>query len=315
MSSLHQTMAGFKPCSPKWSTGDIPDLSCKVVIVTGGNTGIGKETVKALLLKNAKVYMASRSKDRAFAAIAELKAETGKDAIFLQLDLANLDSITQAAQEFKSKERCLHILFNSGGVFMVPIDQLTSDGFDLQFGTNVLGHAHFTLSLIPELIEGAKTSSDGKARVVNTSSDSAYLGVPKNGIDWNTLRDGVARKKMGTMTLYCQSKFANVVFSNELARRYASQGIISNSLNPGHLKTDLQRHMSSVQRTVLGALLYPAPMGALTQLYVGTSPETANNSGDFFVPWARLGKLTGPSADPEMGRRLWDWIEEQRRNH
>lgn len=246
-------------------------------------------------------------------------------------------------------------------------------------GTNVLGHAHFTLSLIPELIEGAKSSSDGKARVVNTSSDSAYLGTPKDGIDWNALRDGPPRKKMGSMTLYAQSKFvrlpsslrprfapdlvcyrqANVVFSNELARRYAAQGIISNSLNPGtslsfsitaphmsnhrptipgHLKTDLQRHMSAAQRTVLvssscyachcalslnlppimttqGAFLYPASLGALTQLYVGTSPQTANNSGDFFVPWARLGKLTGPSADPAMGRRLWDWIEEQREGH
>ncbi|KAG8873419.1 hypothetical protein FRB97_006737, partial [Tulasnella sp. 331] len=254
----------------------MPDLSSKVVIVTGGNTGIGKET--ALLVKNAKVYIASRSKEKAYVAIADLKAETGKEAIFLELDLANLDSVTRAANEFKSKERCLHILFNSAGVFMVPIGELTSDGYDLQFGTNVLGPAHFTLSLITELIEGAKSSSDGKARVVNTSSDSAYLGVPKNGIDWNTVRDGPARKKMGTMTLYSQSKFANIVFSNELARRYASQGISSNSLNPGHLKTDLQRHMSAAQRTVLGAFLYPAPMGALTQLYVGTSPDTANNS-------------------------------------
>jgi len=192
-----------------------------------------------------------------------------------------------------------------------PIEQLTADGYDLQFGTNTLGHAHFTLCLIPELAEGAKTSADGKARVVNTSSDAAYH-ASKEGIDYDTVRDGPERKKSGITALYCQSKLGNVLFSNELARRFADQGITSNALNPGHLKTDLQRHITKVQELLVNWMLYPAPFGALTQLYVGTSPETVNYTGEWFIPWARLAKITTEQRD---GEKLWDWIEEQRKGH
>ncbi|KIO23027.1 hypothetical protein M407DRAFT_215532, partial [Tulasnella calospora MUT 4182] len=130
----------YPPKSKFDPSRDMPDLTGKVIIVTGGNTGIGKHTIRALLNKNAKVYMASRSKERAEKAIADLKQETGKDAIFLELDLASLDKVTKAAKEFMSKEPALHILFNSGGVMVPPIEQVTEDGYDLQFGTNVLGH-------------------------------------------------------------------------------------------------------------------------------------------------------------------------------
>ncbi|KAG8894591.1 hypothetical protein FRC00_008691, partial [Tulasnella sp. 408] len=127
----------------------------------------------------------------------------------------------------------------SSGVMKTPIDELTADGYDLQWGTNTLGHAHFTLCLIPALLEGAKTSADGKARVVNVSSDAAY----GSGINWDTLRDGPERRKLSPLSLYFQSKFGNYVFSCELARRYGDQGIISNALSPGHIITDLQRNI------------------------------------------------------------------------
>ncbi|KAG8896135.1 hypothetical protein FRC01_011990, partial [Tulasnella sp. 417] len=267
---------------------DIPDLSGKVIIVTGGNTGIGKQTIRVLLSKNAKVYMAARSKAKAEAAIAELKGVTGKDALFLQLDLANLDSITKAATEFMNKEPALHLLFNNGGVMVPPPDQITSDGYDLQFGTNVLGHGHFTLCLLPALLAGAKSSSDGKARVINTSSNAATM---INKIDFDTLRDGPKRKKLGRVNLYHQSKLGNVVFSNELAKRYGSEGIISHSLNPGSVKSDLQRHAPSLVLRLFGWILHPVEFGALTQLWVGTSPETINTNGGYFIPWARVGKM------------------------
>ncbi|KAG8980275.1 hypothetical protein FRB94_011995 [Tulasnella sp. JGI-2019a] len=303
----------FPPASHFVPARDIPDLSGKVIIVTGGNTGIGKETVKELLLKNARVYMASRTQSRAEQAIAELKSKTGKEAIFLELDLGSLESVTKAAKEFKSKEPALHILFNSGGVMAPPIDQLTSDGYDLQFGTNCLGHAHFTLLLIPELISGAKTSSDNKARVVNTSSSAAYL-AGDIGIDFDCLRDSPKRTKIGSNTLYMHSKYGNVVFSNELAKRYADQGIVSNALNPGNLRTELQRHLTPLRERLLSFTLYPASFGALTQLWVGTSPETKDFNGKWCIPWARVGKI-GASKDPKIGEKLWEWIEEQRKDY
>ncbi|KAG8951658.1 hypothetical protein FRC03_012477 [Tulasnella sp. 419] len=149
--------------------------------------------------------MGSRSKERAEAAISELKEETGKEAIFLQLDLADLDAVSRAADEFNSK---LEVLFNSAGLGFPPIDQLTTDRYDVQFGTNVLGHAHFTLCLIPELLEGAKASPDGKARVIHTSSSGAYM-VESDGIQYNTLRGGPARRKLGSQALYFQSKYGS----------------------------------------------------------------------------------------------------------
>ncbi|KAG8929605.1 hypothetical protein FRC01_004065 [Tulasnella sp. 417] len=256
--------------------------------------------------------MAARSQAKAEAAIAELKTVTGKDALFLQLDLANLESITKSANEFMSKEPALHLLFNNGGVMIPPLDQLTSDGYDLQFGTNVLGHSHFTLCLLPALLEGTKSSPDGKARVVNTSSNTATF---INKIDFDTLRDGPKRQKMGRMDLYSQSKLGNVVFSNELAKRYASQGIISHSLHPGVIKTDLQRHAPSLLLRLFGWTLGAVELGALTQLWAGTSPETINTNGSYFIPWARVGKMPKGALDSEVGPKLWDWIEEQRKGH
>ncbi|KAG8978250.1 hypothetical protein FRB90_008534, partial [Tulasnella sp. 427] len=198
----------FPPKSKFDPTRDIPDLSDKVIIVTGGNTGIGKQTIQALLSKNAKVYMAARSRNKAEAAIADLKESTGKEALFLQLDLASLDSVTKSAKEFMTKEPALHILFNNGGVITddsagrsTHFRSAPLHGYDLQFGTNVLGHAHFTLCLLPALLEGARTSSDGKARVINTSSNAADL-IGK--LDYETFRDGPKRKKLGRVDLYNQ---------------------------------------------------------------------------------------------------------------
>ncbi|KAG8943036.1 hypothetical protein FRC04_003247 [Tulasnella sp. 424] len=301
----------FPPKSHFEPQRDMPDLTGKVVIVTGGNNGIGKETVKELLKKNAKVYLAARSKERGEAAIKELQAVTGKSAQFLELDLANLDKITASAKEFMSKEGALHILFNNAGVMKTPIDDLTTDGYDLQWGTNTLGHAHFTLCLIPALLEGAKTSSDGRSRVINVSSDAAY----GSGINWETLKDGPERRKLSPLGLYFQSKFGNYVFSCELARRYGEQGIISNALSPGHIITDLQRNIPRMILTLTNWTRHPVEKGALTQLWAGTSPETLEFNGKWFVPWARERRFLGQKDEAELGPKLWDWVEEQRKGH
>ncbi|CUA76945.1 hypothetical protein RSOLAG22IIIB_06409 [Rhizoctonia solani] len=311
---------GFPPKS-RFAVEQIPDMTGQVVIVTGGNAGVGKETCKALLNKNAKVYLAARSKSRADDAIEWLKSETnGKAPIFLELDLGNLASIRKAAEEFKSKEQELHVLFNNAGVMAPPVDQRTADGYDLQFGTNVLGHYFFTTLLIPILIHTAKNSplAHGHARVINTSSSAVYF-IPKGGIVWETLgtdaSSAQAAKKLGTNSLYAQSKLGNVLFSNELAKRYAEQGIISSSLNPGNLQTDLQRHLPWLVGKILGLFLYPASYGALTQLWSGTMPEGENHSGKFLIPWARVGDAGPLSHDEQLAERLWTWLEEQVKGH
>ncbi|KDQ12680.1 hypothetical protein BOTBODRAFT_56500 [Botryobasidium botryosum FD-172 SS1] len=282
-----------------WGVEDIPDLSGKVVIVTGGNSGIGYETCKALLQKNAKVYMAARSKAKAEDAINELKQATGKEAIFLALDLASLKSIKASVEEFKSREEVLHILFNNGGVMAPPMDQLTAEGYDLQFGTNVLGHFYLTRLLLPLLMSTAKASADRKVRVVTVSSFGAEM---HKYIDWDSLRDGSARRKKNTQTLYNHSKFGNDVFAQELARKYGKEGIVSTSVHPGNISTDVTRNYSSINQSIFGAL---------TQLWAGTSPEGADFNGKYLIPWARIGTIPRGADDPALGEKLWDWMEEQ----
>ncbi|KAJ7754721.1 hypothetical protein B0H14DRAFT_2979127, partial [Mycena olivaceomarginata] len=200
---------------PKWSTADTPDLSGKVVIVTGGNSGIGRETVKALLEHNAK----------------KLRISTGKMAQFILLDLAVLPSIKAAASEFMKKEKHLHIFFNNGGVMLPPANEVTTAGHDLCFGVNVLRHFYLTKLLMPVLLAAVADSGE-KSRVVNTSSSTSYLAK----INFDTFKDGPARRKQTP---------GNVVFVAELACRYGTEDIISTSLNPGNLKdTKLTKHVT-----------------------------------------------------------------------
>ncbi|KAH9920280.1 NAD(P)-binding protein [Fomitopsis serialis] len=295
------------PPKSAFTPEQMPDLTGRVVIVTGGNVGIGKETIKALLEHNAKVYMASRSKEKADAAIKELVQQTGKEAIFLELDLSSLASVRKSAEEFMSKEKELHILFNNAGVMWPPRELLTADGYDLQFGTNVLGHFLFTKLLIPALVAGKDTSPDHHARVVTTSSSAAY-GYTLN---FDAFRDSPARRRMITTTLYSQSKFGNVVVAREFAKRYADQGIVSTSCNPGNIQTELQRYAPTILRKIMNLVLYDAPYGALTQLWAGTMPETLDYNGKYLIPWARVGQCRSEAYDDALGEKLWGWLEEQ----
>ncbi|KAG9097256.1 hypothetical protein FRC07_010815, partial [Ceratobasidium sp. 392] len=299
------------PGKPSWSVDQIPDLTGQVMIVTGGNAGIGRETCKALLNKGAKVYLAARSKAKADDAIEWLKGETGgKVAVFLQLDLADLASVRHAVEEFRQNEEKLNVLFNNGGVMVPPIEMKTATGYDIQFGTNVLGHYLFTTLLLPVLIHTAQTSPRGHTRVVNVASN-AHRFAPKGGIDYSTLVPNNAesearRRKLGKQRLYGQSKWGNIVFANELARRYESQGIISMSLHPGIIRTELQRHMAlgGIGEALLNLLLRPAPYGALTQLYAGTTPQGAELSGKHLIPWTQVYKARADTEDEEAGRKL-----------
>ncbi|EJD36049.1 NAD(P)-binding protein [Auricularia subglabra TFB-10046 SS5] len=336
---------------PKWTQNDMPDCTGMVYIVTGGNTGIGKETVKALLTHGGKVYMAARSINKAAQAIAELEAETGKRAIFLELDLASLDSVKRAASSLAKRRVCTsssttglrphlcrppsrthHVL---RGVMIPPIDQLTSDGYDLQFGTNTLGHWYLTKLLLPILLATADASPSGeKTRVIHTSSDR-YSSYPK--INYEALRDSATRRGLGKWNLYGQSKFGNLVVSRELDRRYSDK-IVAIGLHPGVIKTELQRHMgfaqsgigSTLSLTVQQSWFLKEPSeGAITQLYAGTAPEAAELGGNvhisqyarpvswltlrfqYLVPLARLGEPKAEVNVPETEEVLWAWLEAQ----
>ncbi|KAJ7038068.1 NAD-P-binding protein [Mycena alexandri] len=235
--------------------------------LTAGNNIIIQLSIKC---KSTK-YSFSRSKERAESAISRLKSGTGKEAFFIQLDLSDLDSETQ-----------LDVLFNNGGVMNTPIEELTKQGFDMQFGTLPSPQK----CLLPLLLAAAQSSPDKKARVVNQSS-SAQMFVDTIHLD--ALTDRPARKKLG--------KFGNIVLSDDLARRYGPEGIVSTSGNPGNNKTDLQRHtpgafMMLFVPQMLGLDVFPCPLR-------------------YLIPWARVGVMRKEAADLVLGEQLWNWPEEQ----
>ncbi|KAH9973111.1 NAD-P-binding protein [Lactifluus volemus] len=312
MGSSWSLMQQSFPPRARWGPQDIPDLTGKVVIVTGGNAGVGKETIKELLNHNAKVYLAARSAVKANAAIAELKDVTGKEAIFLQLDLADITAVHKSAEEFLSKESQLHILINNAGVMITPMEETTVQNYDMQFGTNVIGHWLFTTLLLPALFAATDASpTHEKARIVTVSSSANYL---TNELDFDAFADGPQRKKYNPWDLYYKSKLGNVVVARELARRYGDK-IVSTSLNPGNIRTDLQRHMPHWQRSIVNRFLYPVSYGALTQLYCATSPTAGDANGGFFIPWARQGKPNKVVEDLQLGEKLWTWLEEETKKY
>ncbi|RPD56665.1 NAD(P)-binding protein [Lentinus tigrinus ALCF2SS1-6] len=265
------------PPKPKFSVDQISDLTGRVALVTGGNVGIGYETTKALLQHNAKVYLASRSKEKADAAIASLKEATGKEPIFLELDLAHLASVKKAAEEFLSKEHELHILFNNA---------LTKDGYDLTFGTNCIGPWYFTELLMPALLEGVKTSPDHHARIVTTSSSAAYF---KGGIlNYELFKDGPARRKATSTVMYYQSKFVclrgNVVVARQVAKRYAEKGIASveygiEAFDAGNIQSSFQRDVPNFIRVFGVTIIEPGSFhteGQAKTIWVPVHPAYSN---------------------------------------
>jgi len=304
----------FFPPKPTWTAVDVPDQTGKTVIVTGGNGGIGKETARVLLSKGARVYIATRSEEKSRKVIEELKKETGKDSIFfLKLDLADLVSVKAAAEEYIGRETELHTLYNNGGVYAV-IDKETTQGYDMQFGTNVLGHFCLTKFLLPVLTATAKNTPAGTVRVVNLSS-LGHRYAPSEGIKWSTLTSGNGaleeRKKLGGTKVYGQSKLGNILFSNELARRYGADGIVSISLHPGLVKTDLTRHMGSLVQRFGQMLSYDVSYGAITSLYAGTAPAAGELNGKYLTSWARVVAPHKLALDVALAKKLWEWCEEQ----
>jgi len=311
------------PPKTKWTPDMMPDLTDKVIIITGGNSGVGKETARELLARNAKIYIGARSAERAGAAIEDLKKITGKgdDRIrFLKLDLTDLRSIKAAVDEFVSRESRLDVLMNNGGVMIMnpdptsDIERVTSLGLEVQFATTVFGHFYLTQLLLPLLIASAKTSPDGKARVVNISSVSHVFSPSgeKGPVDYETIVDGPALKAAPTARLYSQANSGKILYSFALARRYGDQGIVSVSVHPGSVNTSVFRSTSGFVKKIFD-LLFVSPLwyGMLSPCFAATTPDPAAINGKHIIPWARIGSARADHMDVAKQDRLWTWLEEK----
>ena len=213
---------------------DIPDLSGKVILVTGGNTGLGKETVLQLAKHNpSQIFLAARNPSKAEAAIADVKKVVPTANItFLPLDLTSLKSVDSAAKSFQSQSKRLDLLYNNAGIMAVPA-ATTQEGYEIQFGTNHIGHALLTKLLLPTMLKTAE-EPNADVRIINLSSMGHQM-APTKGIDF----DNLSLSNSSPWTRYGQSKLANILFAKELAKRYPT--ITSISVHPGIIKTDVSK--------------------------------------------------------------------------
>jgi retinol dehydrogenase 12 len=271
------------------------ELTGRTFLITGANTGIGLATARSLAARGGRVHVACRSAEKGHAAVAGIREATGSDQVaFLQLDLADLASVRDAARTFLALGEPLHVLINNAGV--AGRRGLTKDGFELIFGVNHLGHFAFTAALLENL-----TSS--RARIVNVASD-AHLQAA--GIDFDRLRRPA--RTIAATHEYAVSKLCNVVFTQELGRRLAGTGVTAYALHPGVVASDIWRRVPWPVRPLITRRMLSVDEGAKTSLYCATAPELADVSGRYYEKCAE--RDPSPVATPELGERLWEHSEE-----
>ena len=297
-----------------WTYDSIPDQRGKLAVVTGGNSGIGYEAALALAGKGAQVILAVRSAQRGQEAAAGIRRAYPQAAVeVLELDLASLASVRRAAEALQRRHAALPLLINNAGVMALP-HRRTADGFEMQFGTNHLGHFALTGLLLPALL-----AAPG-ARVVNVSSMLHTSGA----IDFDNL-DGA--RGYNRWRAYSQSKLANLLFTYELQRRLAAAGAgaLSVACHPGYASTNLQSAGARMDGSRFSELLttfgnrllaQSAAMGALPTLYAALAPDI--HGGEYVGPTGLLGWRGYPgvlrsserSYDQTAARRLWQVSEQ-----
>ncbi|KAF0549282.1 NADP-binding protein [Gigaspora margarita] len=295
------TAVDIHPKEKHFTFDKIPDLTGKVAVVTGGNAGIGYITCRELARKNAYVFLLGRNIEKGQAAIEKINSETGNQNVeFLHLNLKNLKSVKECAENFLAKNLPLHILINNAGITTKTFS-LTDDGIQEEFGVNHVGHFLFTKLLLPKI----KVSQP--ARIVNVSSRGHFL--VEGGIEFEKLSDPNAQD---ATQRYSLSKLANILFTNELNVRYLErEQIYANSLHPGLVDTHMSRKNDlSVSETFLSSLISTED-GAITTLYCATSPEIEekNYRGRYFDPFGIEGETSSCAKDDDLAKKLWDFTE------
>ena len=297
-----------------WTAEDMPDLKDQTIVVTGGNSGIGLEAARQFARKSARVVLACRDLTKAKTAAAEIERDApGATVEPMRLDLASLDSVRRFVAELTTAHRQLHVLCNNAGVMAIPYAR-TADGFEMQFGTNHLGHFALTGLLLERLL-----ATPG-ARVVSVSSGAHRMGkIRFEDLQWET--------GYGKWRAYGQSKLANLLFTFELQRRLeaAKAAVIGVACHPGYAATNLQAVGPRLQGSSfleglmqVGNSLFAqsAAMGALPTMYAATAKQV--RGGEYFGPDS-IGELWGhPKAvecssaarDREVASRLWKVSEE-----
>lgn len=290
-----------------WTTANIPSLDGKVFLVTGANSGLGFGTAKELARKGAKVIMTARNLNKGNDAVSKIKADIANaDIDLMQLDLADLAQVKEFAKAFKAKYNQLDVLINNAGVMAPNSRQETKDGFELQFGTNHLGHFVLTSQLF-ELLEKTPES-----RIVVVSSLVAKM---KNAdIHWDNLQ---FENKYNKWRTYEQSKLANMMFAKELDQRLREQniGVTCIMAHPGYTATNLQDNMGLLGKAMNFTMAQKLEMGILPTLRASTDLNA--KGGQYYGPakmnnyrgYPVLNEITPLANDRNLTKRLWEVSE------
>ena len=272
-------------------------LKGKTVVITGGNTGIGKETAVDLAKRGARVIIGCRNVEKGTAALKEIQERSGsKDVFLLKIDLASLDSVRKFADKILNSEPRLDILINNAGVMACDY-QKTEDGFEMQFGTNHLGHFLLTMLLL-DLIKKSAPS-----RIINVSSLGHSMGSGKINFD-----DIHWEKTYSAWPAYYNSKLANVLFTRELSKRLEGSHVTANSLHPGAVRTELGRHTiysSAIFYPIIWYTCKTPEQGAQTTIYCAVAEEMEGVSGKYLADCAIKEPSKG-AQDDDAARKLWD---------
>lgn len=284
-------------------TGDEGPMKGKVVVITGGNAGIGKEAAVGLARVGATVVITSRNPERGRAALDDVRERSGStDVSVMDLDLASFASIRKFAADFLDRSDRLDVLLNNAGGILSARTE-TAEGFESTFGINHLGHFLLTQLLLDRL-----ESNPGGARVVNVSS-VAHKGARK-GLDFDDLQ---SRHRYAAMNVYSKSKLANIYFTRELARRVGDD-VTANALHPGYVRSEFGRSGDLSWLFAFGNRLgspfaISSEKGARTSIYLASSPEVEGVTGGYFYKCAPA-SISAAAQNDAAARRLWDVSEQ-----
>ncbi|XP_073344990.1 retinol dehydrogenase 12-like [Pagrus major] len=287
MQSLRNLFSG------PWSSA--AKLDGKTVVITGANTGIGKEAALDLATRGAKIIMGCRDMEKAEAAVKEIiERSANQNVSCLKLDLSDSKSIREFAEAINKDEPKLDILINNAGVMVCPYGK-TADGFEMQIGVNHFGHFLLTYLLIDLIKKSAP------ARIITVSSMAHSWGSIN-------LEDINSEKSYDKSKAYSQSKLANVLFSHTLAKKLEGTGVTTYSLHPGVVQTDLWRHLSGPQQFVM-KMVSPftknSVQGAQTTIYCAVEPSLENQTGGYYSDCAPA-KCSTAGKNDDLAEKLWD---------
>ncbi|KAH8589415.1 hypothetical protein B0O99DRAFT_676667 [Bisporella sp. PMI_857] len=289
---------------------DIPPLDGKIILITGGNKGIGRQAVIDLSKHNpSQIWIAARDIQQAEALIAEIHQNVSGGFInFLELDLGSFDSVKKAARKFLASVSRLDLLILNSGIMGGP-HATTAEGYEIRFGVNHMGHALFLKLLIPILQSTASRTSAAYVRTIILSSN-AYKSASAKGIEFETLKS--KQENVAVLTQYCQSKLANLLYAQELAKHYPQFTTVS--IHPGAVQTDLFKPNAGLLMFIIKTVFLPfigekVENGTKNLLWAATASDVV--SGEYYEPVGLAGKGVGLAKDQKLARKLWDWTEKE----